>query len=180
MNASAETKTCPMCAETVKAAAKKCPFCQTRLGRWVLWHVDLVPALVSSCVIIMAFSFLAWGLSKEANLEGRSFTDRRSDLRVVRATVEPDRTQPGYRLLGFVTNSGNYPWRIRRLEVRLLDPQGNLVDVLHPKLTNSFVVEPGDERAFTLGLGALPSTNFASAPLVRVDTATDGRRSADP
>jgi hypothetical protein len=180
MNTPIETKTCAMCAETIKAAAKKCPFCQTRLGRWVRWHVDLVPSLVALCVMAMAVAFLVWVFPEDANPEGRDFAGHRGELGIVGQTLGRDQAGPGFWLSGFVTNQGSYPWRVCKLEVRLLDAQGSLVDVLHPKVNDPFVVEPRHEHAFRVGLGTLPWTNFTGAPQVRVQTARDGRLSSCP
>lgn len=180
MEAPSGTKVCPMCAETIKAAAKKCPFCQTRLGRWVRWHPDLLPSLTAWCVMVMAGVFVVWVFPEEATPEGRSFAGHRSELGIRRAALERDKTRPEFWISGSVTNQGSYPWRVCELEVRLSDAQGNLRDVLHPKVNDRFVVEPRHEHAFRVELGTLAWTNFAGVPQVRVQTATDGHRSPDP
>jgi hypothetical protein len=38
MGDASQTKTCKLCAESIKAAAKVCPFCQAHQGRFALWR----------------------------------------------------------------------------------------------------------------------------------------------
>jgi hypothetical protein len=44
MGESIHTKVCPACAETIKAAARKCPFCQSNQSLWGNWRGELAAA----------------------------------------------------------------------------------------------------------------------------------------
>ena len=52
--------------------------------------------------------------------------------------------------------------------------RGTLLDVLHPEISEPFVVQAHQEQAFRVGLGRLAFTNTGIAAKVRVQTATDG------
>ena len=77
---------------------------------------------------------------------------------------------------------GDRPWRVHDLEVRTLDSQNNLIDVQHPgfKKQDAFVVEPGHEHAFRIGLDARANANTNVTLVVRVQNASDGRERYDP
>ncbi|MBI2926447.1 MAG: hypothetical protein HYY24_12200 [Verrucomicrobia bacterium] len=180
MNSTPDTKTCLLCAETIKAAAKVCPFCQSRQSRWALWSQELAILLPMVFMVGITVVFLAWLFREEAWPDGRSFARHRHELSVVRVTLDRVNARPQSWISGFVTNTGTHPWRVHELEVRFLDGQGNLFDVRHPNVSGPFVVEPGHEHAFRVGLGTLAWTNPAAVPQVRVQTATDGHLPPKP
>ena len=64
--------------------------------------------------------------------------------------------------------------------MRLLDAQGNLLDVHHPSVSDPFVVAPGAEGAFRVKLGEVAFTNSSVVQQVRVQTASDGNLPAKP
>jgi hypothetical protein len=106
--------------------------------------------------------------------EGRSFASYREQLVVERTSLERGQRKPDFWLGGYVTNTGDYPWRVQELEVRFMEGENKLVDVHHPKVTETFVVQPHQEQAFRVELGRLVFTNNGIVARVRVQTATDG------
>jgi hypothetical protein len=106
--------------------------------------------------------------------EGRSFALYRAQLVVARTSLERDQKKPEFWLNGYITNTGNYPWRVRELEVRFIEGQGKLVDVRQAEVSEKFVVQPHQEQAFRVGLGRLVFTNSSTVAMVRVQAATDG------
>lgn len=105
---------------------------------------------------------------------GRPFAPHRQELAVESAHLEGPNHGGRYFLLGFITNSGAHPWRVERLEVRFLNPDGGLLDVLKPEVREPFVVQPGREVAFRVELGTLPDAVRAAAFEARVQSARDG------
>ena len=176
---STQTKACPVCAETIKAAAKLCPFCQTPQTRFAAWRRDLGLLLSVLLLIALAIAVCAW-LFRDFGSNGRSFANHRSDLAVVRTSLEPADKNQGPSLVGYVTNRGNYPWRVHELEVRVLDAKGRLVDARHPDVPEPFVVQPHHENAFRARLGQLAVTNSGIVQQVRVEVATDVNRDVKP
>ena len=167
------TKVCPLCAETIKAAAKVCPFCRSKQVRHALLRQELlfgVPVLV---VIVTAIMVISWFSPDKKGVGGRS-------LIVLSTSLDRTGTKPDIWLTGIVTNRGEYPWRVHELEVRFLDERGNLLDVSHPDVKDLFVVQPRQEHGFRVELNRLVFTNNNVAHQVRVQMATDGNRPLKP
>jgi len=180
MSTPVETKTCAMCAETIKAAAKKCPFCQTRLSFFGLWWSELGAGLVALIWVIAAVAGAAWLLPDWTRSEGRSFAGHRSELPVPRIALDGPDQRSEFWVSGYVTNSGTYPWRVRDLEVRFLNPDGSLLEVRHPHLDNPFVVQPGGEHAFRVSVGRLLEPVVRADLSARALEAIDGNRPPGP
>ena len=124
-------------------------------------------------VAVVGFACL-WLFPDAFRSEGRSFAPYRAQLVVARTSLERDQRKPEFWLSGYITNTGNYPWRVRELEVRFIEGQGKLVDVRQAEVSEKFVVQPHQEQAFRVGLGRLVFTNSSTAATVRVQAATDG------
>jgi len=173
VDASTGLKVCPLCAETIKAAAKVCPFCrasQTRVGQWV----PLLP--VGASVLVMLAVLGMVGVWAFPHWEERNFDPYRAQLVVARTSLERDSAKAETWLSGYITNTGKYPWRVLELEVRVLDGEGKLVDVPRPHPFGSFVVQPHQDAAFRVSLNRLVFTNLDAVTQVRVRTASDGNR----
>ncbi len=171
-----QTKVCPFCAETIKAAAKLCPFCRSKQGRYALWRQELLFAGPVIVLVIIAIAAISWLAPDEEGAGGRSFAGHRGDLVVLNNLLERSGTKPDFWMTGIVTNQGEHPWRIQQFEVRFLDERGNLLDVRHPDLKVSFVVQSHQEHGFRVELRDLAFTNRNVKNQVRVQMATDGDR----
>ena len=169
-----QTKACPLCAETIKAAAKLCPFCRAHQSRFALWREQLGQLFLALSLMALLGLVCYWVFPEDVPSRGRNFASHRGDLRVSRTSLERAKKKSEFWLTGYVINSGSYPWRVRELEVRLVDTQGNLLDVRHPSVSDPFVVPPGAEGAFRVELGEVVFTNSSVVHQVRVQTASDG------
>src|ERR1039457_1672886 len=107
-----QTKACPLCAETIKAAAKVCPFCCSKQGRYVLWRQELLIAGPAAVLIILAIVAIALFAPDEKGVGGRSFTRHQHDLVISNTSLDRPGTKPDFWLTGTVTNRGEYAWRI--------------------------------------------------------------------
>jgi hypothetical protein len=88
--------------------------------------------------------------------------------------MERDQRKPEFWLSGYITNTGNYPWRVQELEVRFIEGPDKLVDVRQAEVSEKFVVQPHQEQAFRVEVGRLVFTNSGTVAMVRVQEATDG------
>jgi hypothetical protein len=170
-----QTKICLFCAETIKAAAKVCPFCRSKQWRYALWRQELLLGVLAAFIIIVAIWILVQLAPKENGDPGRSFAGHRKDLVVMSTSLDRTGTKSDIWLTGVVTNQGDFPWRICELEVRFVDEHGNLLDVSHPDVKDMFVVQPHQEHGFRVQLYRLTFTNNVTRR-VYVQTATDGNR----
>ena len=126
--------------------------------------------------MMLAFVGLAcaWVFPDAFRPEGKNFVPQREHLVVTRTSLERDQRKPDFWLSGYITNTGNYPWRVQELEVRFMEGEGKLVDVRHTEISEKFLIQPHQEQAFRVGLGRLVFTNSGIVTRVRVQTATDG------
>jgi hypothetical protein len=175
-----QTKVCPLCAETIKTAAKICPFCRSKQGRYALWQQRFLMAGPVAVLIIGAIAVIAQFAPNEEGAGGRSFAGHRRDLVVLNTSLDQTEKKPSFWMTGIVTNQGEYPWRVQELEVRFLDKRGNLLDVRHPDVKDTFVVQSHRENGFRVELGGLAFTNKSVTHQVRVQIATDGDRPLKP
>jgi len=178
-----QTNVCPLCAEAIKAAAKVCPFCQTRQNRFRLLAGELTWVIVVLLVLV-GMPIICEYLSPDDSDEASSLAliIHRSDLSVAHLNLEASgKNNDAYWLTGLVTNKGNQAWRIHSFEVRIMDDKNDLRDAAHAKLNKSevFVVQPGQEHAFKVQFTA-PMVESNSKLSVRVQQATDGRERYDP
>jgi hypothetical protein len=177
----ASPKVCPLCAETIKAAARVCPFCQTRQSRYALLKGQMAGVMMVLIVCSAAGFAVDWAVSGTDETSFLGHLRYRNYLSGERVKWVKQGGDNFYSLTGFVTNRDNMPWRIHGFEVRILDRQNRLADARQVALDKHevFVVQSGQEHAFDVRL-YLPLLTQDSRLVVRVQTATDGRERYQP
>lgn len=174
MNETAETKICPFCAESIKTAAKKCPHCNSRQHRYAIFRQEFVLGLC--CLIVLGEFVLAciWFFPDDSGSR-YDFGWHRKDLETkeVKVVVRDEGTNKFYYdVSGLVSNRGNYPWRVQEIELAITNAQG-VADVVHTRVADSFVVQPGTEHAFVFHQRTSLTNNVVTAQ-ARVENARDG------
>jgi len=152
MKENAEMKSCPFCAETIKAAAKICPFCQHRQSRFALLKKDVVVVILAIYFVggIVMLAIVASNISDHPKAE---FASHREDLEVERTSIERARQTADNWFANQGTNLVNVTWttnsaggvvtkvRADMIEVHFIDSQSNLIDVREPN-AGALTAEP--------------------------------------
>jgi hypothetical protein len=174
-----QTKVCPLCAETIKAAARVCPHCQSKLGRFARWRYEVGIPFVVLVLLGEWIALVAW-IAPDDKMKGRCFAGHQADLRVDHVSLGEVGNKVTFQITGVVTNMGNYPWRVREIEVRVLGYDGELIEALHPRIDNPFVVQSAQQAAFCLPLSRLHPDAVAAELQARVQDASDGNLARHP
>jgi hypothetical protein len=170
-----------MCAETIKARARICPRCQSRQSRYTIWAYEVAVIAASLLMATSGICFIAWFAPDDKGTPGiYRFAGHRNELVATDTSMLQIKGKSAYRLTGVVTNRGSMPWRVHEFEIRILDNNGDLLDVIHKKVEQPFVVQPRNDQAFRLDIYSSWMTNEATLHQVRVQDATDGNRPWNP
>jgi hypothetical protein len=174
MNGEPETKVCRQCAETIRAKAKLCPYCRSRQNGIGVWQNEILSGGIA--IFWLIFAGLVCVFLGPRIAGGHQYWLHRADLQVLGTRFDRIVTTnaPSFALTGYVTNSGDYAWRVEEFEVRFVDASGGPLDVEHTD--DDFVVQPKQAHAFRIVLYDLAVTNPNIANLVRVTRAIDGNQ----
>ena len=126
---SEQTKVCPMCAETIKAAAKVCPHCRHVQVKWSFFNPNITSALVG---IFWLVSIVGIGVFVNKIIGRQDFERYQTQFYILESTVSQRIASNGVYVVitGVLTNGSNYPWKSIGLEGQLFDREGKLIDVV--------------------------------------------------
>ncbi|HTV40387.1 MAG TPA: hypothetical protein VMF08_07420 [Candidatus Sulfotelmatobacter sp.] len=166
-----QTKVCPLCAETIKAAAKVCPYCRKSQRRWTVLSQYDFGAILVILIILWSLHF-----SERILYHERDFGLDRDKVQVTSFHVAPVKELLGTNLImvGVLTNGSGYSWRIQDFQVRYLDKDRQLLGVSEP-FSEAFTVLPGTDHSFRLNLFSPKSVPNYDTCLVQVVSASDPR-----
>ena len=172
----AETKTCPMCAETIKAAAKVCPRCGRNLPAAIKepWRKLVEGWLFLAALAAIVFGGLFW-LGRIVG-PGRPFESYREKIVVADLQMHFGSSSAGNYVstIGFLRNDSPLAWKNIQLEVRYFDTQGKLSDT-RTEIFWDRRLPSGDQQAFRIRVRAdKPGFAYASQK-VFVRSAVDAR-----
>jgi len=173
-----ETKTCPYCAEAVKAQARVCPRCR----QWLAFRSLRNPAFASwviSGIFILAYLPLVILLLVRMD---QSFNPRPlyhespQKLRLTESRMSWKQFDSGFRIVltGVVTNESNIPWEDLQFECRFFDTNGTIIDV--GNTYGRTTAQPHDDAAFRLLVSPARDTNVYSSYRLTIIDARNGRR----
>jgi hypothetical protein len=168
------TRTCPSCAETVKAAAKLCPYCRSdlrrsairvRVSEWVAW------------LCLLLFFFGALMLFYRFVRPWEDFTKHRNQVTVSSSSIQfSDAGDRGkfVTTIGTVKNESDWAWKNLQVEVRYFNQEGKLIDVGVQTVSDT-IVQPHSESGFRVRtLADQPDSVYVSHKAV-VRSAKDER-----
>ena len=142
-----QTKVCPHCAETIKAAAKVCPHCRSWQKKWSLQNPQTTQSIGAICwVVIITAGVIGLGIFFDSLIgPKRDFAPFQNQITVVSSATSF--RMAGSNLIvsvvGVVTNRSEFGWKNLGLEAQLFDKDGKLIDL---------IPADGDYR----GISALP------------------------
>jgi len=129
MNETADTKTCAMCAETIRAIAKVCPHCRHVQTKWTFLNPNITASLmgifwIASIIVVLVF------LKRIAG--NRDFEPYQQQLLVLESSVSQRISSNGVYVVitGVITNWSNCSWKNIGVEGQLFGSDGKLIDVV--------------------------------------------------
>jgi hypothetical protein len=175
-----QTRVCPLCAETIKAAAKVCPHCRHWQPRkWSFNNPAFLQSLASLVIAAAIFGAIAGLGYFLEHLIGpkRDFAPYRNQITVTSSEV-------GFRMsgsnltvfvVGTITNQTDFAWKNLGLEARLLNKDGKLIDVIQASDSSysAVVIFPHAEAGFKIQGKAARDESEYSSHKIFVGTAKD-------
>jgi hypothetical protein len=168
MTETEQTKVCPLCAETIKAAAKVCPFCrkiQKRgffISRWDI--LAIATMLLFLGIIILLFNLFS---------SGRNFSSSKDKLLVLNSQlgIESSLDTTNVVVSGVLTNASDYAWNVGEFEIRFFDESGKIIDM--DSGSGGFTVLSHSDHSFNLALFSRKSIPKHASFNVLVRSAND-------
>lgn len=138
------TKVCPLCAETIKAAAKICPHCRKAQNRWLFFVSRFDFFAVCAMIVLPGLVWLLVQLLTPI----KSFARYQNQIQILSSTFSVHRSSDSTNLVvdGTLTNESDYAWRVGEFEVRYFGKDGQVADVLHGE--DNFEVLPHAEHTY--------------------------------
>jgi hypothetical protein len=176
MSEDEQTKVCPRCAETIKAAAKVCPHCRRPQKRAIFISEHEAYAL-GAVLFFGAAMFLAlWFFTT-----GRQYSPQKyrisvlnADFGVEAASYATNEIITNIIASGVLTNESVYSWKVTGFEVRFLDEAGKTVDVgIGGSEYDDLIVLPHSDHAFHVALHPMKSVPTHAGYKVTVTEASD-------
>jgi len=168
------TKTCRMCAETIKAAARLCPYCRTDQRQSAV-IVTIAPWLMG--FLLLAFFVGGFSVVYRLFTPGRDFAPFRNQFEIVSSSMQFNQNEKGawVATVGTIRNNSDYAWKEVQLEARYFDSAGKLIDV-GVQTFSDVVVQQHSESAFRIRTIAGQPTNAYASHKVLVRSGRDIRQ----
>lgn len=163
MSAPQDTKECPLCAETIRSAAKVCPHCRHWQTKWSFQN----PQVGVAIWMVIMFAVMICSLLFVEKLFGHRtpFADYRSDLSVVGSEVSHRVAGSNVyvTVVGTLTNRSSIAWKNVGVEAQFLDKSGKLIDAItvDADYYRGVAVLPHGTAAFKIeGKAARPESDY--------------------
>jgi hypothetical protein len=149
-----ETKKCPLCMESIRAEARKCPHCQTRLTRAGIWKNEILLTLNFLGYLAVLIAALNWMFPDDHANGLAKFSEHRDELRVIRPNLELGRQDPMLWLErhktnlppASITNGGT-----NIIEVRLLDAHDQVIEQIDPNAERRYGISTVSPNTWLTG-----------------------------
>lgn len=166
----ANSRTCPFCAENIKHEAKVCPRCR----QWLTLRSIRNPAIsvwvygLPHLAIYALFGMLILTALNRFQNPKPDYTAFVNSLQVMESRMNWAETSNGLRIYvtGILTNQSEFAWRDIELECRFFDAKGQWVDAAH-----GLTIQPRDDTAFRAVVTPSHATNDYASFRLSVSTA---------
>jgi hypothetical protein len=173
-----QTKVCPLCAETIKAAAKVCPYCRKSQKYGLFLIRQNVYALASAVLLIVMLGSVLY-FYRDAFHRQRDFALDKDKIQVLNFHFDTTLTQyktniveTNIVVLGILTNESEHAWIADHFEIRYFDNANKILGVDDPSL-NDFIILPHSDHSFCLNLYHHKAVSHYAACKVKVVSAND-------
>jgi hypothetical protein len=163
MSGEAETKVCPFCAETIKAAAKVCPHCRHYQKKWSFQNPGIVMTL--SALVLTTYLIGVGTFFEKTFGPKEKFSSYRDEIAIVRSQFS--QRISGSNLLisvvGTLTNHSDVSWKDVGVEAQFFDKTGKLIDAITVNADDyrGVTILPRGETAFKIEGKALhPAADY--------------------
>ena len=151
MSETNQTKICPHCDETIRAAAKVCPHCRYWQKKWSLYNPKVLTVLG---VVVMTGYFIGIGIFMDQLLGPKhDFAKFRDQIVVVNSQVSHRMWNSNLwvTVVGIVTNRSEFGWKNVGIEAQFFDRSDKLIDTIAADADyRGFAVLPYGEAAFKI------------------------------
>lgn len=169
-----QTKVCPLCAETIRAAAKVCPHCRHWQRKWSLQNPRVgLTFFVVVCVVVLIYLNAVYD---EVFGQKRDFAPYQSQITVVNSetSFRIVNSNLTVSVIGVVTNQTSFGWKDIGMEAQLFDGSGKMIDVIEAEGEyRGFAVLPHSEASFKIEGRAIKQEQEYQSTKVFVRTGRD-------
>jgi len=174
-----QTKVCPLCAESIKVAAKVCPHCRSWQKKWSLQNPQTTQSIGAVCgVVFIAGGVIGLGIFFDGLIgPKRDFAPYQNQISVVSSEASfrmPSSSNLTVSVVGIITNQSEFGWKHVGLEAQLFDKDRKLIDVISSDSDyGGITVLPHSEAGFKIEGKATKKESEYASHKVFVRTAKD-------
>jgi hypothetical protein len=160
-----EKRTCPFCAEIIKAEAKLCPHCHQWLTLKSFRHplVMLLVHVVPVTVVWVALAIAMISLFDNFQNPKPYYSEFPDSLKVLESRMNWAQTSDGLRIYitGVLTNTSPVTWKSTEFDCRFFDSRGVMLDAGTGQ--GYATILPHDDTAFRVSIiPTAPTNGYAS------------------
>jgi hypothetical protein len=172
-----EKRTCPFCAEIIKAEAKLCPRCHQWLTLKSFRHplVMMLVHVLPMAVLWVGFMVIIFSFLNRLQNPKPYYSEFPDSLKIIESRMNWAQTDNGLRIYvtGVLTNTSPVAWKDAEFDCRFFDAKGMMVDAAIG--SGHLDVCPYDESAFRVAVIPTAQTNDYASFKISVGNARNAK-----